>query len=990
MVSISKLFTDFMELVGIHYYDKSETDTKFALKSEIPPSSTIDSSLSSTSENPVQNKVIQSALAGKSDTNHTHNQYLTSHQDISGKLDKAQGSSNASKNVVTDTNGNITTEAKPTIPTKVSDLTNDSNYVTTSDSRLSDARTPTSHTHGDITNDGKIGSTANKPIITTTNGKLTTGSFGTSANTFCQGNDSRLSDARTPTSHTHGSLTNDGKIGSASGKIITTGTNGALQASDSITKSMISDFPSSMAPSSHEHNATEVKDSSAYTNIGSSANATQHTINDKVNTALGNKANSSNVYSKSETYTQSEIITLISNAVSDLDLFEVVTSLPTTNIKDNRLYLIANSENITNDAYDVYLRVNNAWERLDDFSLGITNYYKKTEVDTLLEGKVDTTDSRLSDTRTPKSHTHGNITNAGAIGSTANKPIITTTSGKLTTGSFGTTANTFCQGNDSRLSDARTPTSHTHTKSEITDFPTTMTPSSHTHTKSEITDFPTTMTPSSHTHGNLQNDGIIKVSSTVQKSKNLVTDSNGYITAEDKYSHPSSHPASMITGLSTVATTGSYNDLSNKPTIPAAYTHPTEKQCSYSYTHPTTKQCNATIPDVSGKIDTAGTGLSKSGTTLNHSNSITAQTSTAFKKFKYDAQGHITGVANVTASDLPTHSHSQPSIDELQTSIMGITPIVDNGPDDIELFDRIKYSYEDGSISYISDSDGDIAFDDFVTTSDSRLSDNRTPSDNSVTNTKVASNAAIAFSKLNISKSDITGLGIPGSDTTYSNATTTSAGLMSSDDKTKLNGIATGANAYSHPSSQQCSHNHDSSYVAKSQGTTNSGKFLKVNGSGNVTCESVTIPSAYTHPSTKQCDYAYTHPTTKQCNASIPTDTSDLTNGAGFLTSHQDISGKSDTTHTHGNITSDGKVGSSADYFVYTTTSGKVTSKQKIGNITTAGAIGSTASKPIITTTSGVLTTGSFGTTSGTFCQGNDSRLHSHTFTYSGGTLTIS
>ena len=31
----------------------------------------------------------------------------------------------------------------------------------------------------------------------------------------------------------------------------------------------------------------------------------------------------------------------------------------------------------------------------------------------------------------------------------------------------------------------------------------------------------------------------------------------------------------MITGLATVATSGSYNDLSNKPTIPSAYTHPT-------------------------------------------------------------------------------------------------------------------------------------------------------------------------------------------------------------------------------------------------------------------------------------------------------------------------------------------------------------------------------------------------------------------------------
>lgn len=47
------------------------------------------------------------------------------------------------------------------------------------------------------------------------------------------------------------------------------------------------------------------------------------------------------------------------------------------------------------------------------------------------------------------------------------------------------------------------------------------------------------------------------------------------------------------------------------------------------------------IPDVSGKIDTAGTGLSKSGTTLNHSNSVTAQTTQAIYPIKIDAQGHI-------------------------------------------------------------------------------------------------------------------------------------------------------------------------------------------------------------------------------------------------------------------------------------------------------------------------------------------------------------
>ena len=64
---------------------------------------------------------------------------------------------------------------------------------------------------------------------------------------------------------------------------------------------------------------------------------------------------------------------------------------------------------------------------------------------------VLTNDSRLADSRTPTSHTHGNITNAGAVGSTANLPLITTTSGVVTTGTFGTTANTFCQGNDSRF-----------------------------------------------------------------------------------------------------------------------------------------------------------------------------------------------------------------------------------------------------------------------------------------------------------------------------------------------------------------------------------------------------------------------------------------------------------------------------------------------------------------------------------------------------------
>ena len=45
------------------------------------------------------------------------------------------------------------------------------------------------------------------------------------------------------------------------------------------------------------------------------------------------------------------------------------------------------------------------------------------------------------------------------------------------------------------------------------------------------------------------------------------------IPAQDTvYTHPENHPATMITGLHTIATSGSYNDLSNKPDIPAQLT----------------------------------------------------------------------------------------------------------------------------------------------------------------------------------------------------------------------------------------------------------------------------------------------------------------------------------------------------------------------------------------------------------------------------------
>ena len=54
------------------------------------------------------------------------------------------------------------------------------------------------------------------------------------------------------------------------------------------------------------------------------------------------------------------------------------------------------------------------------------------------------------------------------------------------------------------------------------------------------------------------------------------------------YTHPTSHPASMIIGLSDVAKTGSYNDLTNKPTV--------------------VKTVNNITPDINGNVNVAVSG----------------------------------------------------------------------------------------------------------------------------------------------------------------------------------------------------------------------------------------------------------------------------------------------------------------------------------------------------------------------------------------------
>ena len=81
--------------------------------------------------------------------------------------------------------------------------------------------------------------------------------------------------------------------------------------------------------------------------------------------------------------------------------------------------------------------------------------------------------------------------------------------------------------------------------------------------------------------------------------------------------------------------------IKNKPTLGTAAT---TDATAYATAAQGTKADTA--------IQSAGTGLSASGTTLNHSNSVTAKTTQGFAQIAYDAQGHITGSTAATTAQV--------------------------------------------------------------------------------------------------------------------------------------------------------------------------------------------------------------------------------------------------------------------------------------------------------------------------------------------------
>ena len=481
----------------------------------------VDSALSSTSTNAVQNKVINNALTGKSDTGHTH-----SASDVSGLSTVAtSGSYNDLTNkpaIPTVNNATLTIQkngttvktfsanassnvtANITVPTKTSDLTNDSGFLTTHnpiDSSLSSTST---------------NAVQNKVVNDALTGKSDTGHTHTVSN---------ISDFPTlstvATSGSYNDLSNKPTIPTVNNKTLTIQKNGTNVAT--FTANSSSNVTANITVPT---NVSELTNDSGF--LTASSNLDSSKLTGTIDIARLPKGALERLVTVSNQTARFALTT------SDVQLGDTVKQLDT-----GVMYIVSDESKLSsNDGYTEY-------------TAGSATSVPWSGV----SGKPSSF--------TPSSHTHGSITNDGKLG-TASRALVTDSSKNIAVSSVTSTELGYLSG----------------------------------------------------------------VTSAIQTQLNGKSDSGH------------THSASEVSGLSTVATSGSYNDLSNKPTIP------------------TVNNATLTIQKNGSTVKTF---------TANASSNVTANITVPTKTSELTNDSHqtITTDTDTTSAESPAHSGTFTCIDSV-------------------------------------------------------------------------------------------------------------------------------------------------------------------------------------------------------------------------------------------------------------------------------------------------------------------------------------
>ena len=892
----------------------------------------IDSSLSSTSTNAVQNKVINTELGKKANTTDLATVATSgSYNDLSNKPTiptvnnktlTIQQNGTTVKTFTANSNADVT--ANITVPTKTSDLTNDSGYLT-SHNPIDSALSTTSEN-----------AVQNKVVKAELDNKANSADLSTVATTGSYTDLNNIPSNFTPASHTHGSITNDGKLGTASRALITDGNKKIAVSSVTSTElgylsgvtSAVQDQLDGKAASTHSHTASEVS--------GLATVATSGSYNDLTNKPTIPTVNNATLTIQKNGTT---VKTFTANSASD------VTANITVPTKVSEL---------TNDSG--FLTAHNPVDSaLSDTS---TNAVQNKVVKGALDGKSDTghthTKSEITDFPTLAT-----VATSGSYNDLTNKPTIpTVNNATLTIQKNGSTVKTFTANassnvtanitvptkvseltNDSgfltsassldsskltgTIDIARLPkgalerlitvadqtarfaltTSDVQLGDTVKQLDTGMMyivtdesklSSADGYTEytagaatsvpwSGVTGKPSSYTPASHSHGNIANGGTLGTA-----SRALITDANKKITTSSvtstelgyvsgvtsaiqtqlngKAASSHTHTASEVSGLSTVATSGSYNDLSNKPTIDTALS---------------STSTNAVQNKV---INTALAGKAASSHT--HTKSQITDFPTKTSQFTNDSHQTITVGTDTTSTASPAHSGTFTCIDSVTRDSNGhvtavntktVTLPADNNTDTkvTNTLGTTTKAYITGTTSattntgtqifdtgvYLSTTAGELVATKFTGTLNgnantaTQFSANK---DVTLTGdvTGTASSKAGWSVATTLSDSGVTaGTYGPSADVTGNNNATISVPEITVDSKGRVTSVAN--------RTLTCKNN---TYTVNNATLT-----IQKNGTNVATFTSNASSNA-------------------TANITVPTKTSELTNDSGFLTSHQSLS----------------------------------------------------------------------------------------------------
>ena len=362
--------------------------------------------------------------------------------------------------------------------------------------------------------------------------------------------------------------------------------------------------------------------------------------------------------------------------------------------------------------------------------------------------------------------------------------------------------------------------------------------------------------------------------------------------------------------LATVATSGDYDDLTDKPTIGnATLTIQKNGTSAGTFTANATsnKTINITVPTTAADVSALPASTKYGASIAVSINTTDYKVTTTLK----DQDGNTLGTAQVI--DLPLESVVvNGSYDNTNKKI--VLTLQNGNTIDIPVADLVA-----GLQSEITSTNklaSDLVDDTnqthkFMTSAEkTKLSGIATGAEvnqNAFSNVKVGSTTVAADTKTDtlelVAGSNVTltpdatndKVTIAATDTTYSDATTSASGLMSSTDKTKLNGIATGAEVNVQSDWNQTTTTADDYIKNKPSLAT-----VATSGSYNDLSNKPTIPTVNNATLTIQKNgtnvqtFTANQSTNATANIVVPTKTSDLTNDSGFLDSVAwgDVTGK--------------------------------------------------------------------------------------------------